>query len=51
MKTDEKFPILIIDGHRLVRQGLKELLAESFESVASGEASTVADSEILEQPV
>lgn len=43
VKTDGKFRILIIDDHPLVRQGLIELLQETFQSVVFGQASTFTE--------
>jgi len=52
MRQAQKLPILIVDDHLLVRQGLKQVLSSEYRDVVFGEAGTAerALAEIKAQP-
>src|ERR1017187_5700686 len=43
MRQPHKLPILIVDDHLLVRQGLKQVLSHEFRDVVFGEAGTAEE--------
>ncbi len=43
MKGDRKLPVMLVDDHEMVRQGLRSLVDASFDLTVVGEAGTVEE--------